>query len=53
MGVAGRIGIDMSYFTMPISDQPMAQRTVQHVTRDDMLDPDISVQIKAFYQALT
>ena len=26
---------------------------MQHVTRDDMLDPDIAVQIKAFEQALT
>ena len=26
---------------------------MQHVTRDDMLKPDISVQIKVFYQELT
>ena len=26
---------------------------MQHVTRDDMLDPDIAVQINVFDQALT
>ena len=53
MGVAHRLGSNMSYWIMPISGQPISEATVQNVTRDDMLDPDISVQIKAFYQALT
>ena len=38
---------------MPIYVRPIAEKTVQHVTRDDMLKPDISVQIKVFYQELT
>ena len=38
---------------MPISGQPISETTVQHVTRDDMLDSDIAVQIKAFDKALT
>ena len=52
MGVARRVGSDMSYWIMPISGQPISKTTVYHVTRDDMLDPDISVQIKVLDQAL-
>ena len=53
MGVKLWVGSDMSYWIMPISVQPIAETTVQHVTRDDMLDPGISVHIKAFDQELT
>ena len=38
---------------MPISGQPIAETTVQHVNPYDMLDPYIAVQIKAFDQTLT
>ena len=44
-GVACRVGSDMSYWIIPIYDQPMVETTVQHVTRDDILDPNIAVQI--------
>ena len=43
----------MTYWIMPISGQPIAGKTVQHVTRDDIIDPDIAVQIKAFDKELT
>ena len=43
----------MSYWIIPISGQPISGTTMQHVTRDDILDPDIAVQIKEFDQALT
>ena len=42
----------MSYWIKPIYGQPTAETNVQHVTRDDMLDPYIAVQIKVFDQAL-
>ena len=45
MGVAHRLGSDISYWIMPIYGQPIAEKTIKHVTRDDMLDPDISLQI--------
>ena len=53
MGVERRVGSDMSYWIMHISGQPISETTVNHITCDDMLDPDISVQIKKFDQALT
>ena len=52
MGVARRIGSDMSCWMNPISVQPTAETTVQNVTHDDILDPNIAVQIKSFDQAL-
>ena len=53
MVVVRRVGRDMPYWIMPISGQPIAETTVQHVTRDDIIDPDISVQIKSFDKELT
>ena len=52
MGVARRVGRDMSYWIIPFSVQPIAETNVQNVTRDDIFDPNIAVQIKAFDQAL-
>ena len=46
MGLAPRVGSDVPYWIMPISGQPISETTVQHATPDDMLNPDISVQIK-------
>ena len=43
----------MSYWIMPISVKPIAEKNVQHVTHDDILGPDIAVHIKAFDPALT
>ena len=53
MGVVRRIVSDILYWIMPISVQPIEEKIVQHVTRYYMLDPDITVQIKAFDWALT
>ena len=53
MGVARRIGIDMSYWIILISGQPIEETNVQHVTHDNMLNPNIAKQITAFDQALT
>ena len=52
MGVARRIGRDMAYRIIPISGKSISETTVQHVTCDDMIDPDIAAQITLFYQAL-
>ena len=38
---------------MPVSGNPIAETTVQYVTRDDILDVDISAQITEFNQKLT
>ena len=53
LGVSHRIGSDMCYWIMPVSGNPIAETTVQHVTRDDILDADISAQITEFNQNLT
>ena len=53
MVVASSIGSYMSYQIMPISGKRISETNLQHVTHDDMIKPDISVQIKAFDQALT
>ena len=45
MGVARRIGRDMAYGIIPISGKLIAETTVQHVTCDDMINPDIAAQI--------
>ena len=37
---------------MPVNGHPIIETTVQHVTRDDILDPDVSAQIKEFNQKL-
>ena len=53
MGVARRLVSDMLYWIIPIYGQTIAETTSQHVTCEDMLDPDIALQIKAFDRALT
>ena len=52
LGVAHDVGSDMCYWVMPESGIALARTTVQHVTRDDMLDPAISEQITKFDKAL-
>ena len=53
MGFARRVVSDMQYRIMTISGQPKAETTVQHIIRHDILDPDISLQIKDFDRALS
>ena len=48
MGVARRVGNDMSNWIIPIYGLPIAETAVQHVTCDDMLETDISVHIIVF-----
>ena len=52
MVVEHRMISNMSYWTMPISGQPISETTVQHVTPYDILNPDIVAWIKAFDRAL-
>ena len=51
-GVARYIGWDMCYWVVPISGIPVADSTVQHVTSDDLFNPDIKSQVKAFNSTL-
>ena len=53
MVVACRVSCDMVYWIMAIYVQTIAGITVQHVTRDDMIDLDIALKIKSFDKALT
>ena len=42
LSVSHRMGSNMCYWVMGKNGIPASETTVQHVTRDDMLDPDIS-----------
>lgn len=48
MGVAHRVGSDMCYWLMPVSGTPVVNSTVQHVTAEDIRDPNIKVRIDDF-----
>jgi hypothetical protein len=52
MGVAHKVGSEMCYWLIPVSGIPVANTTVQHVTLEEMHNPDIQVQIEAFDKAL-
>jgi hypothetical protein len=52
MGVAHKVGSEMCYWLMPVSGIPVANTTVQHVTLEEMRNPNIQVQIEAFDKAL-
>ena len=52
IGVAHRVGSDMCYWLMPVSGIPISSTTVQHVTRDDMLDTNTMAKIEQFDQKL-
>ena len=43
----------MHYWITGESETPIAETTVQHVTRDDMIDPAIARQIETSNEALT
>ena len=38
----------MSYWVMPVSGKTVSDTTVQHVTRDDMLKPEVKEKIEEF-----
>ena len=52
VGVANNIGSDMCYWLIPVSGIPIASTTVQHVTAEDMRDPDIRQRVEQFNQRL-
>jgi hypothetical protein len=45
MGVAHRVGSDMCYWLMPVSGVPVVNSSVQHVTAEDLRNPEIMQQI--------
>ena len=48
MGVAHRVGSDMCYWLMPVSGVPVMNSSVQHVTADDLRNPEIMHRIEDF-----
>jgi len=53
LGVSSNVGSDMCYWIMPVSGKAIARTTVQHVTREDMLNPVIAEQVETFDKSLT
>eukprot|EP00804_Cyclotella_cryptica_P025206 CCRYP_010330-RA/>CCRYP_010330-RA protein AED:0.37 eAED:0.37 QI:0/0/0/1/1/1/2/0/416 len=51
-GVSHRVGRDMCYWIMPVSGIPISDTTVQHVTTEDLLNPDIKSQVDKFNEKL-
>jgi hypothetical protein len=41
MGVAHRVGLDMCYWLMPVSGVPVVNSSVQHVTAENLQNPEI------------
>jgi hypothetical protein len=52
MGVAHRVGSDMCYWLMPVSGVPVVNSSVQHVTTEDLRNPEIMQQIDDFNRRL-
>ena len=52
LGVSHRVGSDMCYWILTQTGHIVAESTVQHVTKDDMSDPDIKEQVDDFDAAL-
>ena len=52
LGVSHRIGSDMCYWILTKNGNVVADTTVQHVIRDEQLDPDIKQDIDAFNLAV-
>ena len=48
MGVAHRVGSDMCYWLMPVSGVPVVNTTVQHVTAEDLRNPDLQSRVDDF-----
>lgn len=48
VGVAHRIGSDMCYWLIPVSGTLIADTTVQHVTTEDLKNPDVKRQVDTF-----
>jgi hypothetical protein len=52
MGVAHRVGLDMCYWLMPVSRIPFVNSSVQHVTAEDLRNPEIMQRIDDFNRRL-
>jgi hypothetical protein len=48
LGVAHRVGSDLCYWLLLPSGKVIARTTVQHVTREDILNDDVRRQVEAF-----
>jgi Reverse transcriptase (RNA-dependent DNA polymerase) len=48
LGIAHRVGSDLCYWLLLSNGKVLARTTVQHVTREDMLNDDVKVQINQF-----
>ena len=48
LGVAHRVGSDLCYWLLLPSGKVIARTTVQHVTREDLLNEDLRRQVEAF-----
>ena len=48
LGVAHRVGSDLCYWLLLESGKVIARTTVQHVTRDDLLNDDVRGQVEQF-----
>ena len=53
LGVSHRVGSDLCYWLITESGQLISKTSVEHVTRDDHLQPDLKHDIDAFDEALT
>ena len=47
-GIVHKIGLDMCYWLVPITDVPIANTMVQHVTTEEMHNPDLHECIDKF-----
>jgi hypothetical protein len=52
LGIAHRIGSDMTYWILTESGQVIARSTVQHVTITDLQKPTIQTKVKEFEEAV-
>ena len=47
-GISNKIGSDMCYWVLTVSGKVVSRTSVQHVTRDEMLDSTMVERIKGF-----
>ena len=52
LGVAHRIGSDLCYWLLLSTGHVVARTTVQHVTREDILNPEVKAMITEFDEAI-
>ena len=52
LGIPHKIGSEMCYWVLTISGKVVSQTSVQHVTRDNMLEPAMVKRIEGFEKTL-